>query len=229
MECPVCYCNKVSCTLVCGHSFCKSCVKTWYYKCDEPSCPMCRRTLYFKGMHKVVEEWDDERATKKNEDAFNKAFDEIFFDEESDLEDEAEAEAEDESDGDGDDSESWETDTQGSFSDIGEPPVVGDDENKWTFQESSFYSNYILGEIVFLQKEFKKAEELGLDFEWYLENSWLFEIEPSRTMYVEDDIFPHFKNLFVSNHKGTVQNKRVGKRVSAKTDTHFTTVFVVVF
>jgi len=225
MECPVCYCDKALCKLVCGHSFCKSCVKTWYYKCDEPSCPMCRRALYFKGMHKVVEEWDEERAVKKNEDAFNKAFDEIFFEEdESDtmsINTQEPVDDEDEYESD----TSWET-----MSISSQEPVDDEDETfSWKFQETNVYSNYVLGEIAFLQKEYKKALELGLDFEWYLENSWLFDIEQPKTMYIEDDVFPHLKNLFVSNHKGTTQNKRVGKRVSTKTDTHFTTVFVVVF
>ena len=219
MECPVCYSDKASCALVCGHSFCKDCVKTWYYKCDEPSCPMCRRTLYFKGMHKVVDAWDNERAIKKNEEAFSQAFDDIF-----DEEDDEEFDSDDDSDVSDDESEtdSWETTSE-----------VSEMETKvevpWKTDTRDYYSELILGEIKALQKEYQKSEELGVDFEWYHNNWFFFDIEPPGSIIIEDDVFPHFKNLFVSNHKGGLQGKRVGKRVTAKTDTSFTTVFVVVF
>jgi hypothetical protein len=223
MECPVCYGDKASCNLVCGHSFCKDCVKTWYYKCDEPSCPMCRRNLYFKGMHKVVDEWDRERAFKKNEDAFNQAFDDIF----EEIESESEFDPDSESDTDSD-SESWETDS-GSGSEPERNPVSRE-HDLWSINsEKDYYSEYMLGEIVHLQKAYQKAEELGIDFEWYYQNEWLLEIEPSKTIIIEDDVFPHFKNLFISNHKNSVKKKRVGKRVPTKTDSGFTAVFVVVF
>ena len=209
----MCYNDKASCNLVCGHAFCKNCVKTWYYKCDEPSCPMCRRNLYFKGMHKIVDAWDRERENQKNESAFNSAFEDIFDDPESESEYESESE---------DGSESL---------DQGEGASEGASEgDMWSLKSGrDYYSEYVLGEIVLLQKAYQKAEELGLDFEWYYQNSWFFDIEPAKTIFIEDDVFPHFKNLFVSNHKVSVRNKRVGKRVSTKTDTGFTAVFVVVF
>ena len=61
-ECPVCYCSPPTCNLYCGHSFCKSCVKEWYMKSEEPTCPMCREELYFKGLDKYSKEWEDERT-----------------------------------------------------------------------------------------------------------------------------------------------------------------------
>ena len=186
MECPVCYNCKATCTLVCNHAFCKECVKAWYYKCDEPSCPMCRRSLYFKGMHKVAQEWDKERSIQKNEDVFNQVFDDIF-EEDSEFGSDTESEA-------GSDSNSWETASH-------ENENENDSEPEREYTNRDYYSEYILGEIVLLQKAYQKAEELGLDFEWYYHNSWFFDIEPSRTVYIEDDVFPHFKNLFVSNHK----------------------------
>lgn len=71
MECPVCYTNDCNCKLVCGHSFCKSCIKDWYMKTDsEPTCPMCRSNLYFKGMSKVVNKWDIEFEEQKWEDIY---------------------------------------------------------------------------------------------------------------------------------------------------------------
>ena len=58
-ECPVCYTNDATRKLVCHHSFCDSCVKDWYLK--NPTCPICRRVMCFRGMRRVVKQW--ERAT----------------------------------------------------------------------------------------------------------------------------------------------------------------------
>lgn len=74
MECPVCYTKNCNCKLVCGHSFCKSCVKTWYLSTDsEPTCPMCRSTMCFKGMLKVTNEWEREFDDKKWDDIYIEA------------------------------------------------------------------------------------------------------------------------------------------------------------
>ena len=101
-ECAVCYCEQATCKLVCNHSFCKTCVKTWYQKSDEPTCPMCRRVMYFKGLHKLSEKWEDERIEKLNEEAFNTAFDAIF--EEGSDYSESEEDSEEDSD--------WETSSE---------------------------------------------------------------------------------------------------------------------
>ena len=210
MECPVCYTDKSSCKLVCGHEFCKSCVKTWYYKCEEPSCPMCRRDMYFKGMNRVVKVWETERAIKKNEDAFSQAFDEIFLEDEEDSEWESES----------DDSDSWETSSEQEYPVEPEVPAVTEE---FTFDTTrDYYTEFIMGEIKMLQKDYQKAMELGVDFEWYLDNIDYFLIIPDQTVMIEDDVFPHMKNLFVSNHKSMFRNKRSGKRVHGKSDTSVT-------
>jgi len=78
-ECPVCYCETARCKLVCGHSFCKTCVKSWFYKAtDEPSCPMCRKRLYFKGMYKVVPVWEEERLEMLKDEVFAEALEEVL-------------------------------------------------------------------------------------------------------------------------------------------------------
>ena len=64
-ECAVCYSATANCTLVCKHAFCKDCVKEWYHKSDDPTCPMCRRAMYFKGMYKVAETWEKERNERR--------------------------------------------------------------------------------------------------------------------------------------------------------------------
>ncbi len=79
MECPVCYCSQASCKLACGHSFCHSCVKTWYIKCQDescPSCPMCRKPIYFKGISTKIIQWDSEHR----ENMFQKVFEEHLED-----------------------------------------------------------------------------------------------------------------------------------------------------
>jgi hypothetical protein len=209
MECPVCYTNKTSCKLVCGHAFCKDCVKTWYHKCEEPSCPMCRRVMYFKGMNKVIRVWEKERIIKKNEDAFNQAFDEIFEDDDDneiymsgyDTQEESEPEPESEYESDSDDSDgSWET-------------TSDNHENKFDFDPvRDYYTEFIMGEIKLLQKDYQKAMELDVDFEWYMDN---FEFS-GKTFIIEDDVFPHVKFLFVSKHKSMSRNKRSCKRVLNK-------------
>lgn len=77
MECSVCYDDTTStCKLMCGHSFCMSCIKKWYLKSEEETtCPMCRQKLYFKGMHKYCEKWDEERYEEHCEQIFSNLFD----------------------------------------------------------------------------------------------------------------------------------------------------------
>ena len=62
MECAVCYSETGPFRrLCCGHEFCTGCVKTWYLKGTGTGCPMCRRPIYFKGFHKVRDEWNEEQ------------------------------------------------------------------------------------------------------------------------------------------------------------------------
>lgn len=218
MECPVCYCDQATCKLVCNHSFCKSCVKSWYQKSEDPSCPMCRHKLYFKGMYKLERIWENERIEKMNQEAFNEEFDGIFEEEDSDWETTTEYSSSEE-----DDSE-WETD-----SDTGEstPDIVSESRPRVQIFENKYYSDFMLSEIEQLQKNYQKAMELGVGFDWYMNNIMFFNVTYENTCWVEDDIFPHEKNMFVSNHKGVVNNKRCNARVPSKTDTSFTIVLMI--
>ena len=84
MECAVCYNSDTRpCKLVCGHSFCMSCVKEWYLRSqnEDVSCPMCRKRLYFKGMQKVCERWENERHEQRLEEIYANCFDEVLDDE----------------------------------------------------------------------------------------------------------------------------------------------------
>ena len=84
-DCGVCYTNEPRCKLVCGHAFCYQCVKCWYQKSEEPSCPMCRGSLYFRNMRSHLDKWEDERIAAYNEECFNNAFEELFDEEEMEF------------------------------------------------------------------------------------------------------------------------------------------------
>lgn len=80
MECPVCYTNNATCKIVCGHTFCSECVKEWYMKChhDHQDCPMCRGPLYFKGMEKFRDRWQEEKIENMYQRVFDATFDSII-------------------------------------------------------------------------------------------------------------------------------------------------------
>jgi len=84
MECSVCYADCSSmCRLTCGHTFCTGCIKTWYLKGSSASganssCPMCRRPIYFKGFHKVRDQWDEDSYDTKCGEVLGQAIDECF-------------------------------------------------------------------------------------------------------------------------------------------------------
>ncbi len=77
--CSVCMDNTLNCKLVCGHEFCSECVKEWYHKCGGhgPSCPMCRQSLYFKGMYKITQHWDEEKYENQIQGVYSEMFDAI--------------------------------------------------------------------------------------------------------------------------------------------------------
>jgi len=221
-ECAVCYSADANCKLVCKHAFCKGCIKEWYHKSDDPTCPMCRRAMYFKGMHKVVASWEQDRIDKRNEEIFNQAFDQIFEEDEIDSDSESESEA-----GSDDSWETWD----------GELAVVEESQSPFIPSNTiipgspgyyGYMGKYILEEIIELQKDYQKAMDMGMDFEEYLENLEYYYLEPPPKRYfIEDDVFPHFKNLFVSNHKNMIRNKRLGARVPSKNYMGFTIVVFV--
>ena len=78
MECSVCYCETGPFQkLACGHDFCAGCIKTWYLKGtgDNTTCPMCRTPIYFKGFHKVRDQWSAEAHENKCGEVFSAAID----------------------------------------------------------------------------------------------------------------------------------------------------------
>ena len=238
-ECVMCCEHVANCKLICKHSFCKSCVKTWYLKCKtEPTCPNCRHKLYFKGMYKMVKVWEEEAETLLNEEAFNEAVDYVMsFNVDSELDEEETSESdEEETDSfwDSDENED-QTDTfddrcielvQGETREI--LNSLGEDtESECDFSE--FFSSEIISDLIRLQDRYHKALKYGLDIPGVLENDWYwatmrFGMEYD---YTEDDIFPHTKKLFISNHKDTNIRKRTSKRIPPKADASETLIFYI--
>lgn len=70
MECSVCYETGPCRKLCCGHEFCSGCIKSWYLKGTGTGCPMCRRPIYFKGFHKVEDQWNEDAWEMRCSDAF---------------------------------------------------------------------------------------------------------------------------------------------------------------
>lgn len=75
-ECAVCYEKLANCTLVCGHKFCKPCVKTWYLKGSESSCPMCRKQIHYRRM--PIKKWREEAVENKKQEIFQESFNELL-------------------------------------------------------------------------------------------------------------------------------------------------------
>jgi len=73
MECPVCFSEKPLVKLSCGHSFCKTCVKEWYAKA--PTCPMCRKTMLFKGVTRLLTESQQKRIDDMYDDVITGVYD----------------------------------------------------------------------------------------------------------------------------------------------------------
>jgi len=86
MECAVCYGEQGPFQkLCCGHTFCTGCIKQWYLKGvsssgANSSCPMCRKPIYFKGFHKVREQWNEDAWENRCAEVFSEALDEAFSD-----------------------------------------------------------------------------------------------------------------------------------------------------
>ena len=238
MECAVCYCNQANCKLICKHSFCKSCVKQWYLSAaEEPSCPMCRHRLYFKGMYKLVREWEEESIDKKNEEAFAEAFDYTMngeYSESGDSEEYSESDTDSEID-EGEESE-WEElpwDSQQSVPEEEEPvtpparvPMSPSDSD--SDSESEFMSeldpdmdrsDYRMLELIELQERFRLLWDNGYDIETELLVNTYYRFFKECIQSYYEDAFGLGKEIFISKHQG-VQNgvRRCSARIQGKRD-----------
>lgn len=78
MECSVCYETAPCRKLCCGHEFCSGCIKSWYLKGTGTGCPMCRRPIYFKGFHKVEEQWNEDARETRCSEVYDQLVDDSF-------------------------------------------------------------------------------------------------------------------------------------------------------
>lgn len=79
MDCPICYESNILCRFTCGHSFCHACTKKWYTT-GQPTCPMCRKSICFKGILKTRRKWYQEKREQVYTDLMTQVFDELFED-----------------------------------------------------------------------------------------------------------------------------------------------------
>ena len=78
-DCPICYESTTLCKFTCGHSFCYTCTKKWYHK-GQPTCPMCRASMCFRGIMKKKQKWYQEKREQVYTDLMTQVFDELFED-----------------------------------------------------------------------------------------------------------------------------------------------------
>lgn len=78
MECPICFTDSNLTTLVCSHHICIHCVEDWYPR--NPSCPLCRKSLYFRGMYKKKLEWVNNRQYIIQDKVYSRLIDSLFED-----------------------------------------------------------------------------------------------------------------------------------------------------
>jgi hypothetical protein len=199
-ECPVCYCETANCKLICGHSFCKTCVKTWFYKNEQEdaSCPMCRRRLYFRGMYKVVPKWEEERIEQMQEEAFAEALEDVLLDipvaEETDF---------------GDD----DSDSEWSFDGSSE-----ETDSDWSYRDEEPV-DYRMDDLLEIQERFGILNRAGVMINTDLLSSDWYSVFPDYERVFYEDDRSYRKNLFVSKHQGSLlKSFRCGKRIHEKND-----------
>lgn len=76
-ECSICYDDDAKCKLVCGHVFHHECIKNWYIKGDNKTCPICRHDIYFRGIRKRRHRWEEQGNEDKIGEIFTKYIMEI--------------------------------------------------------------------------------------------------------------------------------------------------------
>jgi hypothetical protein len=217
MECSVCYCSQANCKLICKHSFCRDCVKQWYLNAkDTPSCPMCRKRLYFKGMHKLTKEWSQETYEKQNQDAFGEAIDCILSDD-SDEEDSEETD----SDYDTQEDEEEPEELPGPVLSLVESDTDSeeDEESDWDGEDDGWGLpiDYRMVDLLEAERRFKILHESGIDIDAELLLHDYYNIVANYTRECYEDFGN--SNLFVSKHKGAQNGiRRCSKRVQGKRD-----------
>lgn len=185
-ECPVCYADTARCKLVCGHALCRVCVKSWYHKCTDSEgakCPMCRKRLYFKGMYKVLDEWEQERIDLIEQQAFEEVFEDVLedaFESDPDLSSDSDEESDDEVD-------SWNDEDWGDDEEWVDPPP----------------GQQFLENIRYIQERFHLIRNSGLTVNSeLLDDTWYDIFRCYEHVFYENSVWLE-KGLYQSRYKGT--------------------------
>lgn len=188
--CQICMVHPTNCDLVCKHSFCFPCVKEWYNKSEseDPSCPMCRQAILFKGMAKQRKKWDEEKKITQREAVFQEALDYILSEyfEESDDESEDEEEEEEEFFRESaPEPESPEPEYSFYYNDEDD-----DDRYSW-FTGTSIYEPDIIEIISDMQNNFNKLrdKDISLDFLFSVLTNPAFQVHETKGISILDDMF----------------------------------------
>ena len=149
MSCIVCMDDISNCNLICGHSFCRTCVKEWYMK-GNSTCPMCRTNICFRGFTHSVNKWQQEKEDQKFQCVFADAVDHILIEEESE-----------------DGTESYESDSEYIEEHSPEPRIGEEDE--WSDSDSDFefeldYNLFVnppnkIQQLIDMEKKFNRFKD----------------------------------------------------------------------
>lgn len=182
---------------------------------------MCRKRLYFKGMHKLTKEWSQETYEKQNQDAFGEAINYILSDESDEEEHGEETDSDYDTQEDEDEDEEpelpgpvlslVESDTDSEEDEDGESDWGGDDD-MWGND-----IDYRMVDLLEAERRFKILHESGFDIDAELLLHEYYNIVKDYTRECYEDFST--SNLFISKHKGAQNGiRRCSKRVQGKRD-----------
>jgi len=146
---------------------------------------MCRKRLYFKGMYKVLDEWEQERIDLIEQQAFEEVFEEVLeeaFESDPDLSEDDEVDSWNDEDW-GDDEDSWNDDEDW---DLDPPPG------------QQFMEN-----IRYIQERFQLLRDSGLTVNSeLLDDTWYELFRSYQHVFYENSVWLE-KGLYHSRYKGT--------------------------
>jgi hypothetical protein len=182
---------------------------------------MCRKRLYFKGMHKIVKEWEEESFDKHNQDAFAEAIDYILNDDEED-EDDYEPEEPYESQEEEEEEEDTDLESEYNF-------FFPDEEESESGSGYWTYHDTRIQDLIDIEKRFKILFNSGIDIEPELLVNEYYEICNTYERAWYEDFCVNDKTIFVSKKKGAQNGlKRCSARVQGKRDQALDFVIVLV-
>jgi len=182
---------------------------------------MCRKRLYFKGMHRFTKEWEEETREKQSQDAYGEAVDYILGAGDSDEDEESEEETD--SDYDSQEDEELpgpvfslpESDTDSEEDEDGDSVWSEDTVDLATI----WGKDPRISELLEVERRMTilREGEYNVQPELLVYDYYVITRDPSNYEVYED--LKNTKFLFVSNHKGAQNgSRRCSKRVQGKRD-----------